>query len=302
MLRLTFFIFAVLQLAPLAAMHAAEVVNLRCEYRENPLGIDVVKPRLSWVIEDRDPTSVVRGIKQTAYQVLVASSEELLAKDQGDAWDSGQVASDRSVAIPYGGSALESGRTYHWRVRVWDGQGTVSSWSDTARWTMGKLKPEDWSARWIGAPPTSSRTDLEGVVINRATYRTLDGAVAVDVTPILKKALDEKRIPFLVHFNDLGGDPAPNVVKELVVEYTRLGKSEVSARRTSDSWPSPTAPWEFPAVVPWRIRSHRKTRVGDGDGAFARLLRTVHQWREGWRGRAHTGGFPSAGADLHRGV
>jgi alpha-L-rhamnosidase len=137
-------------LAPLVSLHASEVANLRCEYRENPVGIDATRPRLSWQIEVSGQRSEDRGQKQTAYQILVASSEELLKKDKGDLWDSGKVASDRSVAIPYGGSALESGRTCPWRVRVWDGQGAVSPWSETARWTMGKLKPEDWSARWIG--------------------------------------------------------------------------------------------------------------------------------------------------------
>ena len=247
--RLSSLTVAVLLLAPLASLHAAAATNLRCEYRENPLGIDVVKPRLSWQVEDRGQRSEDRGQKQTAYQILVASSEELLAKDQGDLWDSGKVASDRSVAIPYGGPALESGRTGHWRVRVWDGQGAVSPWSKTARWTMGKLKPEDWSARWIGAPPVSSGTDLDGVVINRATYRTLDGKVAVDVTPILKKALNEKRIPFHVHFNDLGGDPALNVVKELVVEYTRHGKPEVSRAQDFGHLGIPNGPVGIPA--PW---------------------------------------------------
>lgn len=194
-------LFALLP-APLVFLHAADVANLRHEYLKEPLGIDVVKPRLSWVNEDRDPRLEVRGIKHTVYQVLVASTPELLDKDKGDLWDGGKVASDRSVANPYAGPALGSGRTYHWRVRVWDGKGKVSSWRQTSRWTTGKLKPEDWSARWIGVPPASSGTNFDGVFINRATYRTLDGKVAVDDTPILKKALKEKRIPFLVHFND----------------------------------------------------------------------------------------------------
>jgi len=235
--------------APPAAAHAAAVASLRCEHLESPLGIDVPKPRLSWVIEERKQGTVDRGQRQSAYQILVASSEELLKKDKGDLWDSGKVESDSSVAIPYGGPALESGRTYHWRVRVWDGKGTVSSWSETSRWTMGKLKPGDWSARWIGVPPTSSGADLEGVVITHATYRTLDGKVAIDVTPILKKALDEKRIPFHVHFNDLGGDPAPNVVKELVVEYTRHGKPEVSSAQDFGHLAIPNGPVGIPA--PW---------------------------------------------------
>ena len=53
----------------------------------NPLGIDVAKPRLSWVME-----SDQRNERQTAYRVLVALLGEKLAKDEGDLWDSGQVA------------------------------------------------------------------------------------------------------------------------------------------------------------------------------------------------------------------
>src|SRR5574341_1513120 len=92
--------------------------KLRCEYRENPLGIDVVKPRLSWIMEDgRKPE--VRGQKQTAYQVLVASTPERLAEDKGDLWDSGTVASDQSVLVEYLGRPLESRLQCHWKVRVW---------------------------------------------------------------------------------------------------------------------------------------------------------------------------------------
>jgi len=43
--------------------------NLRCEYLVNPLGIDVIQPRLSWEVN-----SNIREQKQTAYHILVASS------------------------------------------------------------------------------------------------------------------------------------------------------------------------------------------------------------------------------------
>ena len=90
-----------------ASLHAVEVANLRCEYRENPLGIDVPRPRLNWQIQIRgqkpeiesQPADIPRGVRQTAYQMLVASTPELLARDQGDLWDSGKVASDRSTQI-----------------------------------------------------------------------------------------------------------------------------------------------------------------------------------------------------------
>ncbi len=67
--------------------------NLRCEYLKNPLGIDVLQPRFAWVLAHTE-----RGQKQTAYQVLVASSLELLNQDKGDLWDSGKTASEDSDA------------------------------------------------------------------------------------------------------------------------------------------------------------------------------------------------------------
>jgi beta-glucosidase len=104
-------------LAPLTLLHAVTVEDLRCECRENPLGMDVVKPRLSWRMEN-PKSDIPRGQKQTAYQVLVASSPELLAKDQGDLWDSGKVVSDQSIQVEYAGKPLKSRMACCWRVRV----------------------------------------------------------------------------------------------------------------------------------------------------------------------------------------
>jgi len=94
---------AALLLALQAALHAVEVSDLRCEYLKDPLGIDVEKPRLSWVIEVGRQRTEDRGQKQTAYQVLVASTPELLTKDKGDLWDSGKVDSDQSIQVEYAG-------------------------------------------------------------------------------------------------------------------------------------------------------------------------------------------------------
>ncbi len=130
--------------------------RLRCEYRENPLGIDVAKPRLSWSIENRGQTSGDRGQRQTAYQVLVASSAVLLKKDKGDLWDSGKMVSDQSIQMEYHGKPLEARRACHWKVRVWDRDGKASEWSVPAGWSMGLLEAEDWQAKWI--KPTCHET------------------------------------------------------------------------------------------------------------------------------------------------
>ena len=85
-------------------LQAAKVENLRCEYLSNPCGVDVSSPVLSWMI-----VSSMRGDLQKAYQVVVSSSRELLAKDEGDMWNTGKVESDRSVQVEYTGKPLLSG-------------------------------------------------------------------------------------------------------------------------------------------------------------------------------------------------
>lgn len=123
---------------------AVLVSELRCEYLHDPLGIDARRPRLSWVLE-----SDTRGVMQSAYQVVVASSPEKLAKDAGDLWDSGKVASSQSSRIRYAGKELSSGERVWWKVRVWDQAGTASAWSEVATWEMGLLSPDDWHGKWV---------------------------------------------------------------------------------------------------------------------------------------------------------
>lgn len=118
--------------------------RLRCEYLENPLGIDVKIPRLSWILQSDE-----RGQKQTARQVLVASTSQILAEDRGDLWDTGKVQSDQTIHVEYVGKPLVSRMHCHWKVRVWDEGGQVSPWSGPAFWSMGLLKPSDWEAQWI---------------------------------------------------------------------------------------------------------------------------------------------------------
>ena len=131
-----------------AAEGLLPATDLRCEYRRNPLGIDTSKPRLRWALEASDPK--VRGLKQTAYQILVASSEERLRNDQGDLWDTGRVESDMSIQVPYEGNRLASGTRVWWKVRVWGNTGKPSAWSKPAFWSMGLLEAEDWKGKWIG--------------------------------------------------------------------------------------------------------------------------------------------------------
>ena len=119
-------------------------VNLRCEYLVNPLGIDVLRPRLSWVVESPE-----NGQLQSAYRIQVASSVDALKAGKPDIWDSGFVTSSESVNIPYSGKELLSRQRCYWQVQIRDKDGNPGGKSDMAWFEMGLLMPEDWNAGWI---------------------------------------------------------------------------------------------------------------------------------------------------------
>ncbi|MFO7668066.1 MAG: family 78 glycoside hydrolase catalytic domain [Bacteroidales bacterium] len=126
---------------------ALSSVELTCEYLENPGVVDVSRPRLSWI---NIAPEGVRGQRQTAWQVRVASSVENL--DSPDLWDSGRKKSGQSIRVEYEGVSLGSRQECWWQVRVWDLDSLASPWSEPAFWRMGLLDTADWRARWIGAP------------------------------------------------------------------------------------------------------------------------------------------------------
>ena len=126
-----------------SAQRIPAVVALRVEYASNPVGIDTPKPRFSWQLQDER-----RGIVQTRYQIQVARTEQELHAGRV-IWDSGAVNSADSNQRAYDGPPLQSTRRYYWHVRVWDGTGQTSSWSEVSYWEMGLLRPTDWKASWI---------------------------------------------------------------------------------------------------------------------------------------------------------
>ena len=148
-MRKTLIVASVLSVVLATQAAGLKPLDLRCEYVVNPLGVDVPNPRLFWVDESKQ-----RGQRQTAWQILVASSLKNLAKDRGDLWDSGKVASDETVQIPYAGQQLKSAQQVFWKVRVWDKDEKVSE-SKPATWTMGVLEKSGWQAQWIGTVDTN---------------------------------------------------------------------------------------------------------------------------------------------------
>ncbi|MEF8795112.1 MAG: glycoside hydrolase family 78 protein [Salinivenus sp.] len=165
--------------APKAAL---EVDALRTNHKTTPMGIDGQTPCLAWTL-----TASARGARQRAYRIQVAESPETLAEGENLVWDSGKVNTDQSAHHAYDGPTLEPRTRYYWRVRVWDGDGQPSAWSEASWWEMGLLAPSDWTAQWIEpgwtkdaseplpSPMLRTEFSVEGDVADARLYVTSHG-------------------------------------------------------------------------------------------------------------------------------
>jgi alpha-L-rhamnosidase len=144
-------------------------VNLVCEYKVDPVGIDTSNPRLSWQIETSG-----EGVMQDAYQVMVSTSRQSLLEGRDLQWDSGKVNSSQSIHVRYQGKETESRSRYFWKVRIWSGD-QESPWSQPAFWEMGLLQAADWEASWIESNKEEDLTKSEPSPLLRRDFK-LDAA------------------------------------------------------------------------------------------------------------------------------
>ncbi len=126
------------------AGYQVKIHTLRTEQLIDPMGIDVLSPRLSWQLSTSE-----KNVLQTAYHILVASSPGNLERGEGDLWDSGKVTSDQSVLVKYNGKELKSNERCYWKVKSYTTAGETP-WSEPAFWSMGLLSENNWKGRWIG--------------------------------------------------------------------------------------------------------------------------------------------------------
>lgn len=258
----------------LSAPASTTIADTLCEYAENPLGIDAPKPRFAWTLDaDR------RGVLQHAYHVLVATSPEILATDQGDLWDSGKVDSGESVAI-YQGLPLASRQMGYWKVRIWDERGAESPWSAPATFEMGLLERSEWHGQWIGlggennagvSPLLRKEFNLDGPVQRARLYAAgigwsehyLNGQ-RIGESVLDPAATDyDKRILYVTHDvtrllhagpnalgamlgngwysqpTDYGYGDSPRLLLELVVE---LADGTVQRIASDETWRASTGP------------------------------------------------------------
>jgi alpha-L-rhamnosidase len=188
------------------AASSITVTNLRCEYMHDPLGIDIRSPRFSYEL-----LSGEKNKRQSARQILVATSPELLRAGMADVWDSGIVRSGETNQIALNGAALKPFTYYYWRVAVWDEHDRQSAWSSTAKFSTGAFSASDWKALWIGEDeaamtPAVKYYSSEGYACDAAIVPFSEKWVVIDlgrqvsVEEIRMHPMARKKKLFPLHF------------------------------------------------------------------------------------------------------
>lgn len=187
-------------------------VNLRCEMTENPLAVNTTQPRLSWQL-----ISKKSNITQSAYEILVASSEEKLKKNEGDIWNSGKVVSNKNLQITYNGTPLKNETKYFWKVKVWNQKDKSSNWSQTASFRIAPLTSA-LNPIWIGAITKAYSHLPEGRNYHTATFNKEKKASLINASDSLSRRSIMLRKPFSVN----------KEIKEAVVYVSGLGHYELT--------------------------------------------------------------------------
>lgn len=132
-----------------------KVYNLKVCETDQPLGVDAV-PTFSWELD-----TAARDAAQSAYRIIVASSEEKAAAFTGDVWDSGKTEGENNYDITYAGPALSERTGYYWCVEAWDNAGH-SARSAVGFFLTGIWEEDSWKGDWIGTERKSYDLDMTG--------------------------------------------------------------------------------------------------------------------------------------------
>lgn len=110
----------------------------------DPFDTDGFRPAFSW-----KTNAGSANWKQSAWQIVVAESEESLQSMESITWNSHKVRDGQQLFIPFDGEKLATGKKYFWKVRVWDNKDTPSDWSEASSFRIPLNYCKDWKGEWI---------------------------------------------------------------------------------------------------------------------------------------------------------
>lgn len=233
------------------------VAHLTCERTENPLAVVQHQPGLSWQL-----TSGKRNVSQNAYQILVASSEEKLQKNEADIWDSGKVISNKNLQISYNGHPLKTENKYFWKVKIWDQDNKVSKWSATASFRMAP-SASDLNPTWIGAITKADSHLPEGRNYHAATFKKEKKEAIINASDSLSRRSIMLRKPFELK----------KEIREAIVYISGLGHYEltINGKKTGNSEFAPL--WtDYDKTVNYNTYELAASELQNGENVIGVLL------------------------------
>jgi alpha-L-rhamnosidase len=235
-------IFSLIMGLNCSAFARNSVSDLRCEYKINPIGVDVSQPRLSWKI-----VSDEMNVKQSVYEIKVATSEQALKENKNLLWETGKIQSDQSVNIEYSGKALAAMQKVFWQVRIWDQHGKPTTWSTPASWETGLMESNNWKAVWITSPLDRSNEKIRPCSYFRkafsATKKIQSARVYVSALGLYELQLNGQKVS-----TDLftpGWTSYKNRIQYQTYDVTQLLKSDNTIGAiVGDGWYRGNIGWE----------------------------------------------------------
>ncbi|MEO7216050.1 family 78 glycoside hydrolase catalytic domain [Mucilaginibacter sp.] len=258
--------------------HAANVkpISLRCEYLSNPLGVDAMHPRLSWMLGDSR-----QGAKQTAYQIFVGTDSATVSSGKGESWATAKVLSSNILAT-YQGKALQPFTKYFWQVVVWDKDGVRSAPSAINSFETGMMKMTNWKGSWI--------SDENGFNVKPAPYfrttfstgkKVKSARAYIAVAGLYELYINGEKIgnhrldPMYTRFDRRTLYVTYDVTKQLAAGKNAIGVLLGNGWYNHQS----TAVWDF-HLASWRARPAfcLDLRITYEDGTFETITSSEH-WK-----------------------
>lgn len=249
-IRLIFLLAVFLSTYIVNTYASSEIVNLRCEYLENPIGIDSPKPRLTWMMVDSR-----REAAQSGYELIVGTDYSEVASGVSDKWTTGKVTSS-AMLVEYNGSPLEPFTRYYWSLKIWDAKGNPSSFSVPASFETGKMKMANWKGDWITdtlditlkpAPYFRTEFNIKKQVVSARAYIAVAGLFELYVNGA--KTGNHRLDPMYTRF-----DRRTLYLTHDITQSLKKGKNAVGVL-LGNGWYNhqSTAVWRFDEA-PWRAR------------------------------------------------
>lgn len=119
------------------------VIELQCEYLENPLGIDDPAPRFTWHFEGKwDDAAII------SFQIVMDTDNKKLKSLASVSWNSGKLINGRQL-VAYDGEILKPFTRYFWQVLAFDQYGKQIAVSPVAHFETGMMNPSNWRGKWV---------------------------------------------------------------------------------------------------------------------------------------------------------